>query len=372
MPGTGVVRRRRTVTVRFGAVTSPLLSTSRRLDALGLGLIGLLAAWVGFFSGDGSGHPGPVLLLLFGLVVATAVGRVLAVRRGLVPRLLATSIAGAIILTWPGLLSAGGAPTGYANANATLASLGVIAALAAARTARQAADGRAWIALGIVLALFTASTGSVAGVLSLVLALGLLGLSAVTRWPAFVIVGGLIAVSVTIGVTTTIALGDDPVGLAARSDVRGELWAAAADFVDEAPGWGIGAGEFAEQNPVSDDADLRWAHHGYLQAAAEYGIVGFLLVLALAGWVWARLWNRSFSHPAEAVLGGAGLLIVGLHAAVDYVWHVPAVMLVLAVLVGNSLGRDPAPRRPDEVDVPVPLAPLPTDHGPPSAVRLLR
>lgn len=327
------------VAVRFGEVIPPARSTSLRLDAAGFGLVLLLAGWVGLFAGNGSGRSAPVLWLLFGLVVATSAGRVLAGRAGLVPRMVAVGIAGSMVLTWPGLLRAGGAPTGYANANATLASLGVIAALAAARTGRSRPDRRGWVALGVFLGACTALTGSVAGVLSLVVALGLLALSAIARWPGFAIIGGMITVSLAVGVTTAIAVGGDPAGLSERADVRGQLWAAAVDLVDEAPARGIGAGEFRERSPVSSDPDLRWAHHGYLQAAAEYGVVGLLLVLALAGWVWVRLWHNSSRDPAAAALGGSYVLVVGLHATVDYVWHVPAVMLVLGLLVGNGFGR---------------------------------
>lgn len=333
MPGPG---NRTTVEPSYpAAVALSPQSTSRLLDAVGIGLVALLGCWVAFAAGSGAGRPLPVLWLLLGLVVAAALARLLVAQRIAVAGPLAVAVTGSLLLSWPGVLRPAGAPTGYANANATLASLGVIAAIAAARSAPPAACRR-WLLLAVVLAVCTASTGSLAGVLSLLAGLALLGLSAATRWPGFAIVGGMILVSVTLAVTTAIAVDDRAGGLAERDSVRADLWAGAVELLDETPVRGIGPGEFAEQNPVTDDADLRWAHHGYLQTAAEYGAVGLSLVLALAGWVWARLWYDSQRHAFAASAGGAATTIVGLHGTVDYVWHVPVVMLVLSLLVAGA------------------------------------
>lgn len=308
-------------------------SAATGLDVVALVLMLLLALWIGLIAGAGAGRPTAVLLLLAGLVAATAVARGLARWPGLAHRLVATGIAGSIAFTWPGLLNAGGAPTGYSNANATLASLGVIASLSSAQSRTDPTARRAWGGLASFLLMCVVLTGSVAGALALGLALGLLGLSAVARSADFSVVGGFIAVFLGMVLTTAIALGGNLLGLRERVAVRGELWAAAVDLVEDAPIEGIGHGEFALRNPVSDDPDLRWAHHEYLQAAAEYGMPGFLLVTAVAGVVWARLRAASKRHPASASFGAAATTAVGLHASVDHVWHAPAVLLVLAILV---------------------------------------
>lgn len=286
-----------------------------------------------------------MLLLLAGLVLAIAAGRVLAGPSGLVPKVVAVSVAASLVLTWPGVLNAGGAPLGYANGNATLSSLGLIAALAAARAERDTAVRRSWLGLAGLLGALTVATGSVAGMLALTVALVLLGLSAVTRWPGFAVAGGLVAVSLAVGVTTAVAVGSDVGDLRERADVRGDLWAAAADFAGDEPLRGIGPGKFAERNPVSSDADLRWAHHGYLQAAAELGLVGLVLIAALAGWVWSALWIAAADEPVSASLAAAAVTVVGLHAAVDYVWHLPAVLVVMCLLTGANTTRREQPRR---------------------------
>ncbi len=311
-------------------------ATARLADAVGLALVAALAAWVGLFAGGGAGRAAPVLWLLAGLVAAVAVGRSLASMPGLVPRVIATAVAGTFALTYPGILGAGGAPTGYANSNATLAAVGVIAALGAARAATNAAARQAWGGVTIALVGITVMSGSVAGILVLAVALGLLLVSAVARWAPVVLGGGLIATSLVLGVTTAMAL-DDSSWLAGSDVVRVELWAAAADLAAEEPLRGLGAGGFEAANPVSQDADLRWVHHEYLELAAELGAVGLALVLALVGWVTWRLWLAAAHDPARVALAGAAVTIVALHATVDHVWHTPAVLLLAAALVGDAV-----------------------------------
>jgi O-antigen ligase len=237
--------------------------------------------------------------------------------------------------------SASPVPWGYANGNATLASLGLVAALLAARGERDVGVRRGWVGIAALLGALAVAAGSTAGIFTLAVALGLLGLTAATRWTGFALIGGPIAVSIALGVTTSLALGSDLGGLRDLAEARGELWAAAAELANEEPLYGIGPGEFAERNPVSTDADLRWAHHGYLQVAAEYGLVGFLLVAALAVWVCVTLWVAAEGAPAAASMAGAAVTIVGLHASVDYVWHLPPILLVTCVLVGAGTSRAP-------------------------------
>lgn len=301
---------------------------------LGIALVLTFAVWVGVVAGRGDGRPGPVLLLIAGMVFAVAVGRVLSRRPGSAHRGVAIAVAGTIAITWPGLLQAGGAPTGYANANATLSSLGVLGAIGAAWHSGQPKDRRVWFGVGGVLFLATFLSGSVAGTVSLLGAVALVGASEVTRRPRLAFVAGFVAVAMVVAVTSLVAFGVNPAGIGGPADVRAELWVQAADLAEEAPLWGVGPGEFAERSRVSTDADLRWAHHGYLQAAAEYGVVGLLLVLALIGCGCACVWHVSRAGRRDTVLAGAALTIVSLHAAVDHIWHVPAVMLLLGLLLG--------------------------------------
>jgi hypothetical protein len=333
-----------------GAPERRAWSAGRTADAVGVTLAVAAAGWVLVAAhGREGARPGPVIVLLVSVGAAAAVGRVVADRWSqVVHAVLAIAVAGAMVLSWPGPTSAGGPPLGYANANATLTALGVLAALQMAVVDRTSAGRRAWLGLAVGLGAATVAIGSVAGVLCLLAALAVVGLAVVTRSAVVATVGGAIAVVLVLGVTVAIARGADPAGFGERAELRGELWAAAADLAADEPARGVGPGRFEALNPVSDDADLRWAHHGYLQTAAETGAAGLGLLLALLGWAYIRLAITAATRPGVAVIGAAGLTVVALHATVDYVLHVPAVPLALAALIGASTSdrrRRPTPQQ---------------------------
>lgn len=323
--------------MRFSPPTSA--SAARRSDAASLVIVVALAAWTELVAGGGGGRSTPILLLLAGLVAAVGLGRRLGAWRGLVTNAVATAIAGAFALTYPGLLGAGGAPTGYANSNATLAAVGVMAAVASARRAPVGRRRQAWTALAAALVLTTLLTGSLGGTIVLVLAGALLVLASWSRWPPVVAAGGAVAVGLALSVTVLVAT-DDSMPLGHTEVVRVELWSAAVDLARDDPVLGSGAGAFEDRNPVTQDADLRWVHHEYLELAVEIGGVGLVLVLAFGLTVLARL----------ALAGGAGtaaaaaVTIVALHGTVDHVWHAPALLLVTALLVGDATRQRIGPR----------------------------
>ena len=302
----------------------------RPLDLGGLAIVALLATWVA----TGEGRRGPVLALLVAVVVAVVVGRVLAACRAPAFALVALGVAGTVVLTWPGMLEVTGGPTGYANANATFAGVGVIAAVGAAREARSDAARVRWVALAVALLGLVALTGSVAGSVVVVTGGVLVLVGLATRWPPAAVMGGLVLCSVALGATVAVGAGGGVFGLEARAGVRADLWAAAEELADDEPLRGIGAGAFADRNTASDDDDLRWAHHGALQVAAELGIVGLVLSLALAGWMWVSLLRAAASAPVRATVAAGALASVGLHSTVDYVLHSPAAVVVMMVTFG--------------------------------------
>lgn len=325
------------------APSRPTTPSVRRLEAAAGVLVVMLGAWALPAVRHGRGHAGPLLWLLVGSVAAYGVGRALAWRDGFLDRLLAVGIAGSIAVTWPGVLHAGGGPLRYANANATLASLGAIAAIGAATHAERATDRRGWVGLAGALVVANIVTRSVAGTASLLVAVVLVGLGRVSRWSLVPVLGGLVALTVALGATFAVAVGGDPLGFGERAGLRAELWTAAADLVHDAPVRGIGAGEFAAHNPVSDDEDLGFAHHEYLQVAAELGTVGLVLVLALVV-VLLLLVRPVGPYRGSPVLATAAVLVVALHATVDHIWHTPVVVVIAALLCGSAVGAS-APAR---------------------------
>lgn len=273
------------------------------------------------------------MLLLAGMVAAVAIGRRLCAWPGSLTNALATAIAGTFAITYPGLLGAGGAPTGYANSNATLAAVGVLAAVASARRALAGRKRQAWTAVAVALVVATLLTRSTAGIAVLVLAAALLLLAGGVRWPPLVATGGAVVVSFVFGVTVLLAVdGSAPVADAAV--VRIEMWSAAVDLAREEPVRGLGPGAFEERNPVTQDADLRWVHQEYLELAVELGGVGVVLVVALGLAVLGRLSLAGGDGTAAA----AAVTIVAVHGMVDHVWHSPAVLVVSALLIGDATG----------------------------------
>lgn len=327
------------------------------MDGLGLLLAALAVLWTIVASlGRPDARPWPVVVLLVGATILVGAARWapqdLAAR---LPGAVAIAVAGSFVLGFPEVLRAGGAPTGYANANATLASLGAVGAVAAATTGpRRFRPG--WFLLAGLLVAAVGSTRSMAGLLALgsvaAMAIG----SAWLRSATLAAAGGLVAVSLALGVTTAVAAGGDPLGLGDRSELRGELWASALDAAREHPLRGLGPGGYERLGPVSTDPDQRWAHHGYLQQAADQGVPGLLLLLGLIGWAYARLWTGRAADTSRTVVGASALTVVCLHASVDHVLHHAAVPLVAALLLGWALavGDDPLRR---------PRVPAPPDRG---------
>ena len=94
-----------------------------------------------------------------------------------------------------------------------------------------------------------------------------------------------------------------------------------------------------------------YAHNEYAQVAAELGLVGLVLLALLLAGVARLLWH---SRPVGAAAGPwAGVVAAAaafaVHGGLDFIWHLPAVVLAVTVLAGASL-PPPAP----EIPIPVP------------------
>jgi O-antigen ligase len=305
------------------------------VDVLGLVLGASAVVWTIVASLGRAARPAPVVWLIVLCGALVVVGR--RVARGdaaTVPGGVAAAVSGAVVMSYPSILKAGGAPTGYANSNACLIGLGAIGAAAAAASSRRAPTRRAWAALAVLLAIGVVATGSVAASLALAVVALLAAASVLRRQVAAVGVGGVVAASIAVGLTVAIAAGGDPLGLSERAGLRADLWSRALDQLHAEPLRGGGPGSYSGAIPLTIDRDLRWAHHGYLQQAAEQGLVGLVLLISLVGWGYARLWSGRRRASARTTAGAAALTLVALHASVDHVLHDAAVPLTLAVLLG--------------------------------------
>jgi O-antigen ligase len=76
--------------------------------------------------------------------------------------------------------------------------------------------------------------------------------------------------------------------------------------------------------------------------AAETGVVGAVLLGLILLWVFGALF-RSRQDLRLIVIGTAAATALAVHAAIDYVAHFPAVVIIAALLAGLASCREPVP-----------------------------
>ncbi|MFR9805366.1 O-antigen ligase family protein [Pseudonocardia sp. RS010] len=120
-----------------------------------------------------------------------------------------------------------------------------------------------------------------------------------------------------------------------------------ADFAD-APVTGVGPGllDLTYVDHAGRLVHAWFTHLEYLQVAAETGLVGLALVLAgAAALIAGALRTRTVRGlPLSAVGAVAVLAAFATHSALDFLWHVPALPLLVCLSVATLL---PAPARTD-------------------------
>ncbi len=130
---------------------------------------------------------------------------------------------------------------------------------------------------------------------------------------------------------------------------RDEFWRVGVDAFGEEPvlGHGAGAYQFSRDELRTIAIPVRDAHSLYLEAFAELGLLGGLLVLALVGallWTGFAAWRDARGPQRElcaALLAAALAFAVG--AAIDWFWEIAAVgaifFLASGVLVAVRCGQ---------------------------------
>lgn len=279
-------------------------------------------------------------------------------------------------------------PVGYPNALGVLAALGVVLAVGLETTHAVRAARAASAFLVLVLGL----SGSRGAALALAVAVVVLAwlVSPARRWPVVwsaataIVVGGagwllaseigvegsllVVAALVVAGVgalvpgpprapTRRVVVASTCVALVVAAGVlavapvstgssfRTDYWKAALGGFRGEPLLGTGAGSFhliwrahgPEALPVRD------AHSLYVETLGELGPLGLGLVLALVAIPLAAA-VRGRHDPTIAVAGG-GFALVAAHAAVDWDWEMPVVILAAlgcaAVVMQQPSGRRP-------------------------------
>jgi O-antigen ligase len=96
----------------------------------------------------------------------------------------------------------------------------------------------------------------------------------------------------------------------------------------------------------------RYVHNEYVQVLTELGVIGGVLLVVFLFTVVRRLHRP---QPSAYALGFgvlAGVVALVVHAGFDFVWHIPAVPLVVAALIGLALPEPQADQDEDATDAP--------------------
>ena len=113
---------------------------------------------------------------------------------------------------------------------------------------------------------------------------------------------------------------------------------AALRLTAEHPLTGVGPGRIALVWTTADGRTVisRYAHNEYLQVLVQLGVVGFLLLLALLAAITRTVWQGRTAAPSSQLWAGvaAGLVALAIHSGLDFLWHVPAIPLLSALLIG--------------------------------------
>jgi O-antigen ligase len=125
------------------------------------------------------------------------------------------------------------------------------------------------------------------------------------------------------------------------------FWANAAGMVKDFPLFGTGLGTFVEVYPAYEtrggpEGLLVHAHNDYLEFLSELGLVGTALLLGGVLYLAVRAflaWRERRNPEAKGLaLGGiVSLAGMGLHTLTDFNLHVPANMLLFAVVLSLTL-----------------------------------
>jgi len=138
--------------------------------------------------------------------------------------------------------------------------------------------------------------------------------------------------------------------------VRKKIWVGSIELIKAHPLTGTGIGTFVWAYPPYRPHDLRqrahYAHNDYLQVISEMGLFGLILLMWMFNvvvggglrWYNGRIQKgkgrRQFGLEEGVAFGATiGLLSIALHGLTDFNLHIPANMLVVALLAGIVMRR---------------------------------
>lgn len=128
--------------------------------------------------------------------------------------------------------------------------------------------------------------------------------------------------------------------LSLASPDRGQEAASAIRLFLERPVAGVGPGNatLVWKDRDGEVLTARYAHNEYLQVLVELGAVGLGLLAGVLGAVAMTVGKGRAHSPSTEVWCGiaAALVTIGVHSGFDFIWHLPAIPLLAALLVGSA------------------------------------
>ncbi|HHW13715.1 MAG TPA: O-antigen ligase family protein, partial [Firmicutes bacterium] len=174
-----------------------------------------------------------------------------------------------------------------------------------------------YLALSVVAVLITYSRGAWLGYLGM-LAVFALANRHVRRWTWFAIAGLAAGWFMVPGLHTRLV---SAFSLAANSN-RLFIWRSTLDIIKDHPLFGVGAGVFMHiyekyALPGAPEKVVAYAHNLFLQVLAEFGIIGFVLFVAVVGRVLLMSWR--LARTGEPLYQGIFASFIGvlIHQQVD-------------------------------------------------------
>jgi hypothetical protein len=174
----------------------------------------------------------------------------------------------------------------------------------------------------------------------LAVAAGLARLSGRARVGALVIIAGVAAAMLLqVGPITQAAHSIGGPRLTVVSADRAGALGAGLRLAGNHPLIGVGPGQASFIWTTADGRTVigRYAHNEYLQVLVELGVIGFLLLVLLTA-IARTVWQGRAATPSPAAWAAvaAGLVALALHSALDFLWHIPAIVLTAALLIGMA------------------------------------
>lgn len=170
-----------------------------------------------------------------------------------------------------------------------------------------------------------------------------------------VLVGGalLLVVCAALPLLLTSQLVRSRAGMIFVKDVRLKIWPAAWEEAKQAPVFGVGGGTFLYYGRKYRDPDVQTVptrvHNDYLDMAAEYGIVGLVVIVVFVAlhvigglrtflWLVRKRLQFSSDWRSNSVALNIGCLCAVaayiVHSVVDFNLHIPANALMMAFIFG--------------------------------------